>query len=79
MKKPLSRATDFSDPDQIVGYVVIVGFQYNSHKPDAKRHWLGSVAACNRKARMMRNFREVISMEPVKAGAWLRAYGKGKM
>ena len=74
-----SRTTDFSDDDKIVGHEVEVHFNYNSGKPHVVKHWLGSEAACRRKARMMRNFREIGEIKPVKAGAWKRAYGHGRM
>lgn len=74
-----SRITDFTDDEKIVGHEVEVHFTYNSGKPHVVKHWLGSEAACRRKARMMRNFREITSITPVKSAAWKRTYGYGRI
>ncbi|MEO5915594.1 MAG: hypothetical protein ABIS50_15275 [Luteolibacter sp.] len=74
-----SRTTDFSDDEKIVGHEVEVHFAFNSRKPSVVKHWLGSETACRRKARMMLNFREIGEIKPVKAGAWKRTYGYGRI
>lgn len=74
-----SRATDFSNDEKIVGHEVEVHFTYQSGKPHVVKHWLGSEAACRRKARMMSNFREIREVTPVKAAAWRRTHGYGRI
>lgn len=82
MKPPAqrkSRKTDFTDPARIVGYELEIEFSYASDKPAESRHWLGTEAACRRKARLLPHFRCVRAVHPVTAAGWLEAYGYGPM
>lgn len=74
-----SRRTRFDDPNKIVGYEVDIEFAYNSGKPAETKHWLGSEAACRRKAHLCRHFRCVRETRPVTADGWRMAYGYGPM
>ena len=67
-------------PHMVVGYDVTFEVLVTSMLTKTiQKHWRGTQGACRRKAYLTCGYVRIVTMEPVTAEQWIRAYGDGRM